>query len=194
MRRGLTLVEMVVAMSLASLIIGIAFELMRWAGQSDLRVSAGAQLTDAAVVAQCWLTQDLDQMDYVPGGTTVDISAVPSKAGNVEGASLSFTVASEQRITYRFEMDTGLLHRSATGQATRSVNLGLPSLVRFAKVDPAYAGGQPPRLGYYNNRLIYRITTGVSSAQGSQVLTLVGAHPFLVKASVDTFCFWNAER
>jgi hypothetical protein len=64
--------------------------------------------------------------------------------------------------------------------------------VIFMRVDPSYAGGGPSVPGRYNNRLVYRLTGRKQDPPGMKPFTLMGALALEVKASRDTFPFWNS--
>lgn len=84
--------------------------------------------------------------------------------------------------------------RTAADGTAKAFALGRTASVIFRPIDPSFAGGGQVAIGTFDNRPVYRITAKREGALGTRCYTLIGAIPYMAKASRDTFRFWDQPK
>jgi prepilin-type N-terminal cleavage/methylation domain-containing protein len=192
-RCGTTLIELLCAIVIAAVFLCYGLLLVSIARRGEHRTDQAVAAAEQAVLAAGWVMRDLGALEHGPEEPPVAVESV----GPATEARIAFRIRDRAaagggvHVVYRFDPATGVLERHATPGGVRRFPLGPGSWVLFRKVDPSFAGGGHVQVGRYNNRLVYRITARRDGPHGIRTFTLVGAAPFTVKASRDTFRFWN---
>lgn len=186
MRRGFTLIELFVAILIGFIVLFSAINLLAGARRGEFRTNQAVDVAEEVGAAISWITRDLQALDHAPGEPAVRTNDAEDRMEfRVRDGSVSANV------TYAFDATRGELLRTASDGATKAFLLGKTASVIFRPIDPSFAGGGQVALGKFNNRLVYRITAKREGPLGVRSYTLIGAVPFLAKASRDTFRFWN---
>lgn len=186
MRRGFTLIELFVAILIGFVVLFSAINLLAGARRGEFRTNQAVDVAEEVGAAVSWITRDLQALDHEPGEPPVRVDGPEDR---MEFRVRDGSVATN--VTYAFDAARGALVRTGSDGAVKAFLLGKTASVIFRPVDPSFAGGGKVALGQFNNRLVYRITAKREGPLGVRSYTLVGAVPFLAKASRDTFRFWN---
>jgi hypothetical protein len=174
-RRGFTVAELAVAAGVGVIIAGAGLLVMLSARAAESRAGFAADAVEQAVHAQLALDRDLAALHHGADAPPARVAA--------DAAAMELATWPAVQVRWLFDAATGTLTRTAAGERPARFLLGKGAVVRFCLVDPGYAYGGPPVLGAYGNRVAYRISAGT--------FTLTGAAPLRLKASRDTFPFWN---
>ena len=188
-RSGMTLVELFFAILIAAVLLVAAMNMVAGARRAEYRTNQAVDVAEEVGQAAGWIYRDLTALEHEAGEVPVKVDDV----GGVPESRMTFRIREADEsatITYRFDASTGELARSGPSGVLR-FQLGRGASVVFRPVDPSFAGGGAVQLGQYNNRLVYRLTARRDGPLGARTYTLVGAVPYVVKASRDTFRFWN---
>ena len=180
-RRGLALLELLMASVLAAALIGGAFWLTAMAARAERRTSCGAEAAEQAALAREVLAADLARLYVEPANHPIAVSD--------DGEALAFhalpDVWGQPARPIVWGLDRGRLVRREAGVADRVFALGTGARVAFALVDgvqfriTACSGGAAPG-------------SGTPARADAQALTLVGAAP-IVPAPLADFPYWNAQ-
>ena len=191
-RQGTTLVTLLMATAMASLVMVGGFRLLGGVSRAERRTDASVDAASELARAQLWLDRDLSRMLDAPPTSRVEISD--------EGRRAQFQILPDdwsepaRSVSYSYDRIRGVLQREAEGEGLQRFHLGPRGVAVFVILEPSYAFGGPSRLGAYHNRLVYRLSADLSRPNmRSPGITVVGTAPFLVKASRETFPFWNGK-
>lgn len=189
---GTSLLEVTVGTAVGVVVVVAALAMLGLVSRGESFVRSRADAADVAINAESTLSRDLAALQSDAEGSDILVSDATSSAGTTPGGRLEFSVLTADgrlvSVNWSFDKATGNLWREVESERPRSFPLGSGALVRFARVDPSFAHGQAPTIGQYNNRLVYRVSVAPLGGPG---LTLMGTRPLHVKASHDTFPFWN---
>lgn len=174
-RRGLGVLEMVVAAGLAALLAAGALALMHLAARAERRTSGCADASVQAALAVEWLARDLARLLVDPDGESSPVAAVePAGDARLDLILLPATWGEPaHRVAWRFQPATGQLVRTAEDGAVRAFALGPGARVTFERCVA----------------LDYRITASAPLPGDPQAVTLVGSAELAV--SRDAFPYWN---
>lgn len=189
-RSGMTLVELFFAILVGAVLLFSAFELLAGARRGEFRTNQAVDVAEEVGQAAGWILRDLQALEHAVG----EVPVVVDDAGGSPESRMRFRTRAGDVVTqieYRFDVATGDLTRSTGAGAGLRFAFGKGAAAMFRPVDPSFAGGGLVTLGQFNNRLVYRLTARRDGPLGARSYTLVGAVPYVVKASRDTFRFWN---
>lgn len=189
MRRGFTLIELTIAVLVGFIVLFSAINLLAGARRGEYRTNQAVDVAEEVGSAVSWITRDLQAVDHQPGEPPVRVNDAEDRMEfRVRDGSIVTT------LTYAFDATRGELVRTASDGAAKAFALGKTASVIFRPIDPSFAGGGQVAIGKFNNRLVYRITAKREGALGTRSYTLIGAIPYMAKASRDTFRFWNQPK
>lgn len=190
-RSGMTLVELFFAILVGAVLLFSAFQLLAGARRGEYRTNQAVDVAEEVGSAAGWILRDLQALTHEAGELPVVVDA----DGGTPASRMKFRTRAGDVITeieYRFDSATGNLVRKTGAGAVMRFVFGKGAAAIFRPVDPSFAGEGEVRLGQFNNRILYRLTARRDGPLGARSYTLVGAVPYVVKASRDTFRFWNA--
>lgn len=189
-RKAMTLVELMFAFLVGFTLLFAATQLLAGARRGEYRTNQAVDVAEEVGQAVGWITRDLQALDHAPDEVPVRVDA----GTGAPESHMQFRVRDGDRtseIDYAFDAEKGELKRTTSSGHSIVFALGKTASVLFRPVDPSFAGGGAVQLGQFNNRLVYRLTARRDGPLGAKSYTLIGAVPYVLKASRDTFRFWN---
>ena len=190
MRKGTSMVELLVTMALGALVLGVGLRVMFSSRTAELRTWARADALEQAALAHGWIKRDLASFLWKPDRQVPLIEGATGGRGPVAITIPVAQASGEGEVAYRFDPATGVLTREATGAPLRKFELGERAEVGFVFVDPSFAFREGAELGQYGNRVVCWLTAHAGGERDRQSVTLVAATPVRTKAARDTFGFW----
>jgi hypothetical protein len=193
---GASLVETVIAVVVGSTVLIACMAMATCARRVEHRTGITADALAEAALAHTWLSRDLARLVIRTGQPAIRVEPVPATEGSRAARAVGFDVADDpgapaSSVRWVFTPATWELVRHVPGRPDQVFRLGRGSVVAFVLLDPSFADGGPPVRGRFNNRFVYRLTGGSGAADDRPGATLVGGVPLVLKASHDTFPFWN---